>query len=228
MKKLHRFFVPDVPQTDAITLTEPTLVHQLHTVLRYSPGDELIIVAPGGDDIVARVVAVSKKEVVVEKQRTIPALPTPARTLIAAVSIIKRDLFELVVQKLTELGVREIVPILADRTVKLSINMERLKTISREATEQSGQNTLVHIHEPMTLATCLTAFPYQSIVFDPRESTSVVEPTDHVVMYIGPEGGWSPEDITLLHTHSAQFQTLGTTILRTETAAIVGAYSILS
>ncbi len=228
MKKLHRFFLQELPTQETFSITEPRLLHQLSKVLRYTPGEELIIFSEGSDDIVIRILAIQKKEIEVHKERTLPAVPTSSRNIIAAVSIIKRDLFELVVQKLTELGVREIVPILADRTVKLSINMDRLSIISREATEQSGQNTLVHIHEPMTLATCLTTFPYQSIVFDPRESTSVVALTEQVVMYIGPEGGWSPEDIAQLCAHGAQFRTLGSTILRTETAAIVGAYSILS
>lgn len=228
MKKLHRFYLSEIPDNESFYITEPKLVHQLSTVLRYKPGEECILFSEGSDDSVIRIVAIQKKEIEVHKERTLPAIPTLSRKIIAAVSIIKRDLFELVVQKLTELGVREIVPLLSDRTVKLSINMDRLTTISREATEQSGQHTLVHIHEPMTLATCLTTFPYQSIVFDPRESTSVVALTEQVVMYIGPEGGWSADDIALLRTHGAQFRTLGSTILRTETAAIVGAYSILS
>jgi 16S rRNA (uracil1498-N3)-methyltransferase len=228
MKKLHRFYLQKVPTEETFSITEPKLVHQLSTVLRYAPDEELIIFSEGSDDIVVRIVAMQKKEIEVHKERTIPAIPIPSRKIIAAVSIIKRDLFELIVQKLTELGVQEVVPILADRTVKLSINMNRLATISREATEQSGQNTLVHIHEPMTLATCLTTFPHPSIVFDPRETSTPITATQRVVMYIGPEGGWSPDDIALFRAHDVHFQKLGSTILRTETAAIVGAYSILS
>lgn len=228
-KKLHRFFVPLIPVTETFELVEPTLVHQLVSVLRYAIGEEFIVFCEGGDDVVVSVTNISKKEITVSKTRTLPAQERPSINLIAIVSIIKQDLFELVVQKLTELGTTTIVPLLTTRTTKQSIRHERLVRISTEATEQSGSNTVVTIFEPHTLTTCLETFPFPSIVFDPRATNdSEALHTDTVVMYIGPEGGWSTQDLELFEKYAVHTKTLGTSILRTETAAIVGAYDIFT
>lgn len=226
MKKLHRFFLSSIPDSESFEITDTDLVHQLATVLRYEVGETFIVFSEGNDDVVVHIESISKKSVSVTKVETIPGIKIDKK-VIAAVSIIKRDLFELVVQKLTELGVREIIPIISDRTIKQTIRLDRLQMISKEATEQSGQHTLVKIHEPMKLEQALAQFQFPSVVFDPREPETAMETSDTVVMYIGPEGGWSDEDIEVFKQHGAHFQKLGSTILRTETAAIVGAYSLL-
>lgn len=228
MKKLHRFYLSDLPTADTFEITDSALVHQLATVLRYAIGEQFIVFGNGSDDIVVQIDELSKKVVVVHVVDRISAIHPP-RHIIAAVSIIKRDLFELVVEKLTELGVREIVPVLSSRTIKQSTRLDRLELISREAIEQSGQNTLVTIHNPMTLSDALNAFPFPSVVFDPRESESQIEAAQKMVLYIGPEGGWSDIDLEVFKQHKhIYYKKLGDTILRTETAAIVGAYTILS
>jgi 16S rRNA (uracil1498-N3)-methyltransferase len=227
-KKLHRFFIPSIPAAETFELVEPTLVHQLVSVLRYTIEEEFVLFSEGSDDIVVSVRSISKKEITVSKTRTIPAQQHPQIHLIAIVSIIKQDLFELVVQKLTELGVKAIVPLITTRTTKQSLRHDRLVRISTEATEQSGGNTLVTIHDPLSLENCLTAFPFPSIVFDPRAKEQTLDvPKGTQVMYIGPEGGWSAEDFDLFKKYSVYSKRLGYTILRTETAAIVGVYDIL-
>jgi len=225
-KKLHRFFIPHIPETASLELTDPKLVHHVRTVLRYENGESFIIFAAGGNDIVVTITGISKKSISVSVIRTIPARPHPARDVIAAISIIKRDLFELVVQKLTELGVTAVVPVRSDRTIKQSVRIDRLEMIAIEAMEQSGGNVPVRIYEPMILQDCLAAFPYPSVVCDPR-TTGIFEGEQKVVMYIGPEGGWSPADLDTFEHHGTYTMTLGTTILRTETAAIVGAYELM-
>ncbi len=228
MKKLHRFFLPNPPRSEIFEISDNKLVHQLSTVLRYAVGESFIVFSEGTDDTVLHIKEITKKSIVVSVEALLPAQKaSPVRT-IAIVSIIKRDLFELVVQKLTELGISEIVPLLSTRTVKQSIRIERLQDISREAVEQSGRNSLVAIHEPLTLSQCLEQFPFPSIVFDPRENESDYIKSDTLVFYIGPEGGWSEEDEAVFKQHAVTFRKLAPTILRTETAAIVGAYTILN
>lgn len=228
MKKLHRFYLADFPTSGEFELVDKDLVHQLANVLRYKTDEEFIVFSVGSLDYVVRIVSMDKKKLVVRHIETNIPCEAPSTYLIAAVSIVKRDLFELIVQKLTELGIREIVPLLSGRTIKQSIRHDRLLAISKEAVEQSGQHTFPVIHEPMTLQEALIAFPITSVVFDPREPESSITRTEKIAMYIGPEGGWSDQDIELFKSHTAiHYQKLGTTILRTETAAIVGAYSIL-
>ncbi len=228
-KKLHRFYIPEIPKTETFELADKKLVHQLTTVLRYHSGDTFCIFSKGSDDVVVSLDAISPTVLTLSKQYSIPAQHLPHRTVIAAISIPKKDLFELIVQKLTELGVSIIVPIRSDRTVKQSLRLDRLRMISTEATEQSGRNTLVTIGEPITIDQCFTLYPFQSVVFDTDTvatplSLSVDSP---VVMYVGPEGGWSATDHQLFEAQSTVVQSLGYTVLRTETAAIVGAYELL-
>lgn len=228
MKKLHRFYLADFPTVGEFEIVDPDLVHQFLSVLRYKPAEQFILFGVGTPDYIVRIISTDKKKVVVHHTDIIQPCRPPAIYLIAAVSIVKRDLFELIVQKLTELGVREIVPILSGRTIKQSIRHDRLLAISKEAVEQSGQHTFPIIHEPLTLPQALDTFPIPSVVFDPREQETPIVRAEKIAMYIGPEGGWSEEDLQLFTSRAdIHYQKLGTTILRTETAAIVGAYSIL-
>jgi 16S rRNA (uracil1498-N3)-methyltransferase len=227
-KKLHRFFLPAIPDAPVFDLTDLVLVHQLVTVLRYGIGKNFIVFTAGSDDNVVSITAISKRAISVTKAYTIPAQIRPPKNIIAAVSITKRDSFELVVQKLTELGVSTIVPLLAVRSVKQSVRIDRLKLISREALEQSGGNMPVDIREPLSLEACFETFPFPSVVFDPYtpETTDDIASYKTLVMYIGPEGGWSEEDQAVFEKYSPFSKRLGYTILRTETAAIVGAYEL--
>lgn len=227
MKKLHRFLVSTLPDGPSYSITDTTLVHQIGSVLRYKPGEQCILFAQHTDDVVVTIQSLSKKEILVNPAQTIPARTSASRYIVAAVSIIKRDLFELVVQKLTELGVREIVPIISHRTIKQSIKPERLEAIAREAIEQSGQSILPIIHPPTKLADALVRFPMQTIVFDPYQPISTDPLQESVIYYIGPEGGWGEKDDALFQSRTVHYRTLGNTILRAETAAIVGAYELL-
>lgn len=227
MKKLHRFLVETLPNEDLYTITTPDLVHQIGSVLRYKPGEQCILFAEHADDVVVVIRTITKKHITVSRVETIPARPLPSRYLIAAISVIKRDLFELAVQKLTELGVREIVPIISHRTTTRTLNATRLTAIAREAIEQSGQSILPIIHPPCTLETALVQFDAQSVVFDPHQPPMTTPLPESVIYYIGPEGGWSDEDSALFQKRGVVHRSLGTTILRAETAAIVGAYELL-
>ena len=80
----------------------------------------------------------------------------------------------------------------------------------------------------MTLSECMTAFPFPSIVFDQHAGPlSSIGKQERLVMYVGPEGGWAPEDDALLLSQSLAKASLGPRVLRTETAAIIGAYELL-
>lgn len=227
-KKVHRFLVERLPDTDTFTVSESATVHQIVTVLRLTVGEQCIFFTSGGDDNVCEIVTLSKDALVVKRIETIPAFATSNnRTIIAAIGIPKGDTFELMVQKLTEIGIHSIVPIISSRTVKQSVRLERLQTISDEALEQCGGSTRVTIHEPMTLQSCLDTFKYRSIVFH-AEATILgsAKPAETLVYYIGPEGGWSDEDETLFASHKTEEWSLGPRVLRTETAAIIAAYML--
>lgn len=228
MKKIHRFLVSAIPAAEAFSLTDERVLHQIVDVLALKPGEEIILFTDGGDDEVVTLESMEKGSVGVKKNRTVNVRTNSTCWLVAAVGIPKGSTFETIVQKLTEVGVSHIVPIISTRTVKEGVRIERLQTISDEALEQCGGNKRVVIHEPLSLAECLKQFHYPSIVFSPEgELLSSSKKEKSLVMYIGPEGGWDTEDWKLFQEAGVSTASLGQRVLRTETAAIVGAYQLL-
>jgi 16S rRNA (uracil1498-N3)-methyltransferase len=226
-KKLHRFFVDDIPQQDTFDVRDARIVHQIKHVLRFEIGEAFILFKDGGDDVIVSIVEIRKEAITVHTQSVHEHAVIPKRKLIAAISIVKRDNFELIVQKLTELGVHTIVPIVSARTIKQSVRTDRLELISREALEQCGGNNLVVITKPMTLKESFETFKERAIVCSPGGAHDVSALPGHVIMYVGPEGGWSEGDEVLFKEHQVAALSLGSRILRTETAAIVGAFKLL-
>lgn len=226
-KKIHRFLVEDIPDAPSFSITEQALVHQITTVLQLRIGEDVILFTDGGSDEVVTITALQKTAIEVERKETLQST-APQRRLTAVVGIPKGSAFELVVQKLTEIGVVQIVPLLSKRTVKSGVRLSRLQTISKEALEQSGGTTRVIIHEPMTLAAALSSLKGDAVVCSQEGAASgELSLADTIVMYVGPEGGWDDDDWKLFHEYGAKALALAPRTLRTETAAIIGAYTLL-
>jgi 16S rRNA (uracil1498-N3)-methyltransferase len=151
----------------------------------------------------------------------------PARSVTLCCSILKRENFELVVQKATELGVSRIIPIIAERTVKTGLKMERLKAIAKEATEQSGRGVVPDISEPMSLTDAL-ALPGHKLFFHTGTQAHPALSSDPALLFIGPEGGWSDRDVAAAVSAGCQVCSLGKRTLRGETAAIVACYQAVA
>ncbi len=228
-KKIHRFLVESLPEGEKILLSDSTIVHQVYDVLHLDEGEEIILFSDGSDDLVLEIEKITKDSITALTVRTVPKKQLPPVKLIAAISIPKKaDTLELIVQKLTEIGISKIVPLVSLRTIKSGVRMERLQEISDEALEQCGGCTRVSISEPLELTACLETYTFPSIVFEP-EGVTLARNTDAttLMMYIGPEGGWTEKELALFDAHGAIAHTLGPRVLRTETAAIVGAYTLL-
>ena len=227
MKKIHRFLTHHIPPDESFALSSPEQVRQISVVLGMKPGENLILFENGGADIVVEIVGIDKETVTVKKLMSNPVTPVP-RKLIAAVAITKGDTFEWVVQKLTEIGVSEIVPIISTRTVKQDVRIERLQNISNEALELCGGNQVVTIHPPIALAECQEKFQIPAVVFD-TATTQVTPPVlpHELIMYLGPEGGWDNDERASFASAGVQVLSLGPRMMRTETAAVVGAYTLL-
>ena len=149
----------------------------------------------------------------------------------------KLDKFEYVVQKCTELGVSEIVPLLSKRSlIKTDANRfekkaERMRKIIKEASEQSKRETLVELHMPMTIKEILALKADYLLVADEEESKQhecqkfelclkSLKPKDVINIVVGPEGGFDREEIMFLKDNGYQSCSLGTRILRSETAPL--------
>ncbi|HPW34802.1 MAG TPA: RsmE family RNA methyltransferase, partial [Candidatus Paceibacterota bacterium] len=147
-------------------------------------------------------------------------------------AILKRENFELVVQKATEIGVFRIIPLITKRTVKLSLKKERLWTIAKEAAEQSGRGIIPEIASPMEFSDAVKDADNldAQIMFDLSDlsaSNNILNKAQTIGIFIGPEGGWDEQEILLAKKSGFSFMNLGSFVLRAETAAIVAVYKTI-
>ncbi|MDD4931468.1 MAG: RsmE family RNA methyltransferase [Candidatus Colwellbacteria bacterium] len=224
--KLHRFIGDfDIRKGGAILLPED-FTDQIRSVLRLRPNDIIILSDGHGLEGRARIASLGKNGAIVEILDVSLGDRGLGRKVILFASIIKKENFELVVQKAVECGVEKIVPIISDRTVKLGLNMERLGKIVREAAEQSGRTILPEVSNPVSFSDALDIAEGKIILFhlggDPFIPASGED--GPVSVFIGPEGGFTEKEAFLARNRGAEITSLGNLVLRAETAAIVASY----
>jgi 16S rRNA (uracil1498-N3)-methyltransferase len=119
-------------------------------------------------------------------------------------------------------GVSHIIPIISDRSEKKDINNDRINKIIVEASEQSGRGTLPILYEVTDLKSALSNYGHiKSLAWDPSAvKFSTEDILDCTGTYIGPEGGWSQQELDLFSEHGIKVKSLGPQVLRSETAVI--------
>ena len=238
---MNRFFVPPECIDDHNVRLEEGLAHQICNVLRLKPQDLVVVLDNTGNEYIARLVEVNKKQVIghIQERRPCTAEPTIRITLFQ--SMLKREKFEWVLQKSTELGVTRIVPVITARSLvqKTEIKpakMGRWKHIIREAAEQCARGRMPELAEPIPLAESfkrpldirlMAVLGPDLRSIDECLSGVTAEGNKGVGLWIGPEGGFHPEEIDRAVNSGLSCIGLGPRTLRTETAAIVGCTLIL-
>lgn len=227
----HFFITPDNIHGDVIQV-QGQLAHQLSRVLRVSPGSEVNALDNRGFSYHCRVASVSPKLVVLAIENKKPCARSPLEvTLYQAIP--KGDKLEWIIQKATELGVHRVQPLLTRRCVsKWELERGRAKllrwrSIAQEAAEQCERPDLPVIEAPVSLETSLKHRPSTSLVLAERDAAlnlrgalPVDFPRSGLGIYVGPEGGWSPEERDAMKLSGCTDVSLGTRILRTETASL--------
>lgn len=225
----HHFIIPHISLAEEIfSLSARDLLHQLGDVLRLIPGEEIILGDGEGNEAMVRLNELSPKRAIFQILQRTKNKNFAKRRVILYCAVLKRDSFEWVVEKATEAGITEIVPLTTERTVKLGFNRERLEKIMREACEQSHRGVLPLLHELLPLTEALDAVAAERIFFfdftnqqlRPEELASAKE----IAIFIGPEGGWSGRERELAEQKGFLVRSLGQTVLRAETAATVATY----
>lgn len=206
------------------------LNHYLIKVLRVRMGAEIILFNGCGNEYQAKITELSKKHITVHiKKQDSPVRESPlAIHLFQAITRGERMDYSL--QKSVELGVTEITPILTERTEvhikpeKLEKKLAHWRGIITSAAEQSGRVVLPTLHPPCALNDAIQAMNDLSFILEPTSTDALpLKLTTHQLnLLIGPEGGFSPEEIDLAKSHLIQSICLGPRILRTETATAVG------
>ncbi len=226
--RLHRFFVGDIinsfiKEGDRFDISDSDLVHQWKKVFRLKTGDNVILFDGSGFEYVCKIENMSKDSVEISTG-TAKKIDPLEREVWVCMSVIKKDNFEWVVEKCTELGVSHFLPIIADRSEKKDLNMDRLKKIAKEASEQCGRGDVPKIHEIITLEeSFLYDLPQEKFFFDLNGSDlseKDLKDKKPVAIFIGPEGGWSEKEVSFFKSKNIETKILGKRVLRAETAAI--------
>lgn len=220
-----RLFV-DGPLSEgqSLTLDGPT-AHYLGKVMRVAPGDAVILCDDVTGEWASEVTSLGKRTIdvsIVEKMREREQVPD----LWLCPALLKKDRFDLVLEKATELGVRRIQPVLTRRCVADKLNVQRARTVTVEAAEQCARTALPELTEPTRLEALLRDWPADRTLFfaDEMGGAGAVEAfagSSKAAILIGPEGGFDESEREAVRAHPpARPITLGPRILRGETAAI--------
>jgi 16S rRNA (uracil1498-N3)-methyltransferase len=231
--RLHRFFVEiDLAKAKRFPLTDRALVAQVTKVLRLKKGDKIILADHKRRETLATILAIGKKGIEVERADVITNENEPRTDVTLYCAVLKRENFEWVVEKATEVGAKAIVPIRTARTVKMNLNAERLQKIAREAAEQSGRGEVPEIKAIMDFKDAVEEAAVgnsRNLFFDAYMSGPFRMPAGPVKgpigVFIGPEGGWGDEERAIVLSQGRfELASLGRLTLRAETAAIVAAF----
>ena len=225
-KSAPRLFVPDTLAASAIIRIEGNPAHYLARVMRAAPGDVVILCDDVTGEWAARVNDVGKRDVVLEVTEQLrPREAVPDLWLCPA--LLKKDRFDLVLEKATELGIARIQPLVTRRCVADKLNLERARAITTEAAEECARTALPQLADPLKLDALLAAWPVERALFFADENggepaaAAFAAHSGASAILTGPEGGFDEAERATIRAHPAAHPiSLGPRILRGETAAI--------
>ncbi|MCK7488562.1 MAG: 16S rRNA (uracil(1498)-N(3))-methyltransferase [Bacillus subtilis] len=236
---MQRYFIePAAIQDHSAVLQDGDFHHAKH-VMRMQPNDEVTICDNRGLIAFCHVEAILKDKIQLTIDKKESVAPSSTRFVVAQ-ALIKKDAFETMLQKATELGVDEIIPVAFSRSiVKLDASdeakkIERYQSIVKEASEQSERAFLPRIH-PVAKLSQIDYSIYSLILVAHARADLKLRFTDALVgadlrqpvlIVIGPEGGIADQELELLEHHGGKLVSFGNRILRSETASLY-ALSIL-
>lgn len=220
---------------DSLWLTGQEAHHLLH-VMRQRPGEEIELFNGRGGAALARIEEATKREVRVRIVQGLSSEDQAGQSpLILATAVPKGDRFRWLVEKATELGVTQMIPLQTQRSVvsPRETKLEKQQQYVIEACKQSGRNTLLEIRPVCTLQDCLATLPDQSALLlgnpygepvDGARLARLLPPEwrkgDPLVILVGPEGGFTNAEEQQIQARQAVMVRLTPHILRTETAGL--------
>jgi 16S rRNA (uracil1498-N3)-methyltransferase len=223
----ERFFLASAPRDGQAVLVDDEARH-LARVLRAKVGDEVRAFDGSGLEWPARVVTIGRDQVTLAVGESLPAQTATGPRLTLAVALPKGDRQKWLVEKLTELGTARLVPLVTHRGVAEATPsaVGRLQRGVIEACKQCGRNTLMEIGAAATLESLAALVPADALrlIAHPEGIPVAALPPaptgGDVVAAIGPEGGFTPEELATADRLGFSRVSLGPHILRIETAAI--------
>jgi 16S rRNA (uracil1498-N3)-methyltransferase len=233
---MRRFFVrPEDVGERELRLRGDEAAH-LARVLRLGPGAKVVVFDGCGQEYVAVVERIETEDVVCRILRDAAVQPSPAVSITLGQGLPKAEKFEWVIQKTTELGVADIVPLLTERVIPhisqshMAKKAGRWERLAREACKQSGRATVPHLWSPTPLETFFASWQraeLKLVLWEGEEARllrtvlAASEPVASAAVVVGPEGGLTPQEVARGEAYGFLAVGLGKRILRTETAGVV-------
>ncbi len=241
---MHRFFIPSTCFEASSVYFPMEVCHQMSTVLHLRQGEKVIALDNSSREFEVELEIVAPRST---QGRILAVRPTPGepRTrLTLYLGLTQREKFEWMLQKCTEVGAGAFVPVISSRGLVQSTEdsrarAERWQRILQEAAEQSGRGRIPTLAAPLRWEEALRHFKSQSqpglIAWEAEKNRRLAPalaelgltpaPTNQTALslFIGPEGGYSPEEVAQAATAGLSSVSLGARVLRMETAAVVAA-----
>ena len=213
---------------NAVVQLDIDAAHHVRTVLRMQVGDMIILFNGNGAEYFGAVANLSKQSVAVQIHDTSNRVTqSPLHTHLVQ-GICKGEKMDFVIQKATELGVSEITPLFTQygnvkldekRAAKKLVHWQK---IAVSACEQSGRSDMVRINTPLSFSAWLKQADENAVILYPsaKQTLNQLPATTHISLMIGPEGGFSPEEVGQAKQQGVLGILLGPRVLRSETAGL--------
>ena len=229
MAALPRVYLPGPLQPGPVSVAGDA-ARRLTTVLRLSRGDEFLAFSGDGHEYPAVIDQASGKRIRASLGAPSRHEPPPALSLELYAGLVRANRFDLIVEKATETGADVITPLLTERSGRgespSPSRYDRWERIVIEAAEQSGRLYLPVLQQPASLTRLLERPGQAFLVPHPQEmswpeAANLLPRRGTLAVLVGPEGGFTPDEVTQARHRGAILTSLGPNVLRTETAAIV-------
>ncbi|MBO5409551.1 MAG: 16S rRNA (uracil(1498)-N(3))-methyltransferase [Clostridia bacterium] len=228
---MNRFFTDEAVQNGTVTLTDET-VHHIKNVIKLREGEPLILVK-NKKELLCRIDKIEKSSIIVTVQEELETLTENPFSITLFQGIPKGDKMDFIVEKAVETGVTGIVPLKMNRSIAkiegkdVAKKTERFQKIAKSAAQQSGRLIIPAVSEPKTVKQVdWSRFDLKLLCYEDEGKTTLKQVLqqasshENIAVVIGPEGGISPEEVTYLCDAGFCTVSLGSRILRTETAGI--------
>lgn len=238
---MFRYFCADDNIKENIVIVDGGDARHLKTILRAETGEKIAVVTES-KEYIAEIVEINKDDIFCEIVEEIERNNETKVNITLCQGIPKQTKMETIIQQNVELGVKNFIPLITERTVvklndkdRENKKLERWRKIAKESSKQSKRNVIPTVEDIITvkkLVERLKQEDAQIIVPYELEDMKVLkdvlkEPKENYYIIIGPEGGFDIREVEMLKEIGAHIVTLGKRILRTETAGIVAASVVM-
>ena len=228
---MPRFFL-DTPILPHATFELDSRAAQHVRVLRLREGEAITLFNGTGGEVPATLSRIDKRTVEIATGEQVGVERESATRITLYAALIANDRMDWMIQKATELGVAAIQPLYSERSQRIpgDVNKraEHWRGVVIAACEQCGRNQLPTVHAPIALSDAMAATSgANNVLMDADGLAAPVGGAAAVNVFVGPEGGYSPNELTQLRAHCDKKLRIGQTVLRAETAAIAAVAVLL-